>query len=505
MALPRAEVPPRSSPGHRLAGVRELARIGPFRRLIAAQVLSQLADGAYQIALASSLIFSVEAARTPAQVTKILAVTYLPFSLVAPFTGPFIDRFSRRSLLVWSKVVMAGLTVLMIRGESWPELGLLGLVVLNVSINRFFHAAKNAVLPGLVSPGQYLLANAVSTTTGMISALGGAVIAGPIVDATSPTVGLAAGAVFMLASAMVVSTLRLPRGEKRGVSGIVSELRENLRDVADGLRVLRSSSQALYGVAAIWAMRALLGLVLLSALVLLRARFDIGVTGFSSIFAVLAVGGFAGALVVTPVARRLGYRGVAPAAMTVGAAAALVGGPVPAFAALLPVMFIEGMAVSATKIASDTLVQRGIPDRYRGRAFTVYDLGYNGAFVVAGLIPTALRPVLGDLGVILLTAGLALVVAALLHRWRRRIPEPIEVRSYAGARGDEAPREVVLQGQELDVEEVERSWREERDGERLVCFRLRLVGGRRIEISLGDTWRLDRELEPRRTGPGRGQ
>jgi MFS family permease len=478
----------------RLETVRALARPGPFRRLIAAQALSQLADGLYQIALASLLIFSVDAARTPAQVTKILAVTYLPFSLIGPLTGPFIDRFSRRSILVGSKVLMAAITVVMIPARSWPEGVLLGLVVANVSINRFFHSTKSAVLPSLVEPDRYLVANSVSTTTGMIFALGGAVIGGPLVDAISPVVGLAAGAACMAASAAIAASVRLPRGEKRGLAGIASELRENLRDVAEGLRVLQGSAQALYGVVSIWAMRALLGLVLLAALVLLRARFDIGASGFSQVFAALAVGGFAGALVVTPVARRLGYRSVAPAAMVVGSAAALLGAPIPSMAILLPTIFVQGVAMSATKIASDTLVQRGIPDRFRGRAFTVYDLGYNGAFVLAGLIPTALRPALGDLGIVLLTAGLGLVTALALAVWRRRVPEPVEVRSYAGSRGDEVPRQVVLRGTEFQVEEVERTWREERNGELLLCFRLRLEGGRRIQVSLGETWRLDREL-----------
>jgi MFS family permease len=480
----------------RFEGLRALARVRRFRRLIGVQALSQAADGMYQIALASVLIFSVEAAQTPAQVTKILAVTYLPFSLVGPFTGPFIDRFSRRSILAGSKVVMTAITLLLVPAASWPEPVLLGLVVTNVSINRFFHAAKNAVVPSLVEPQRYLLANAVSTTTGMVAALGGAVIGGPVADALSPEVVLVAAAACMAVSAVLAGTIPLPKGEKRGLSGIASELRENLHDVGAGLRVLVRSAQATYGVVAIWSMRALLGLVLLAALVLLRARFDIGATGFSSIWAALAVGGFVGAVLVTPVARVVGYRGVAPVAMVVAGGAALVGGPIASLFALLPTVFLGGIAMSATKIASDTLVQRGVPDHFRGRAFTVYDLGYNGAFVVAGLIPTAIRPLLGDLGVILLTGGLALLTAGLLLVWRRKVPEPIEVRCYSGARGDEVPREVMFEGDSIDVLEVERSWLEDRDGQRLQVFRLRLAGGRRIQVSLGEVWRLDRELAP---------
>ena len=468
-------------------------------------MLSQLADGLYQIALASVLIFSVEAARTPAQVTKILAVTYLPFSIVGPFTGPFIDRFSRRSVLVVSKVAMVAVTLAMIPVVDGSELLLLGLAVANVSINRFFHAAKNAVLPTLVEPRRYLVANAVSTTSGAVLALLGAIVGGPLADGVSPKAGLVVAAAAMAASAVFAATLQLPRGEKHGLVGIVSELRENVRDVGDGLRILRRSSQALYGVVAIWSMRALLGFVLLASLVLLRARFDIGATGFGSMLGAVGVGTFVGAVLVAPLAERLGYRGVAPLAISAAAVAAILGGVVPSVFALLPTLFVGGVAVGSTKIASDTLVQRGIPDRYRGRAFTVYDLGYNGAFVLAGLIPTALRPFLGDLGVILLTSGLAIGVAALLVRWNAS-PERIEVRTYAGSRADEVPREVVWGGRAVAVDDVERSWREQRDGDRVLRFRLRLADGRRIEVTRGDGWSLDRELPPAdQTSRGPGQ
>ncbi len=478
----------------RYPGLRDLAARPRFRRLIAAQAFSQAADGLYQIALATTLVFGVETAQTPAQVTKLLAVTTIPFSLVGPFTGPFIDRFSRRSVLVGSKIVMVALTLAMIPAGDAPEWLLLTLIVVNVSVNRFFHATKNAVLPSLVPPERYLAANAVSTTTGMVFALGGAAIAGPLVASTSRTLGLAAAAICMAISAMLAATIPLPSGEKRGLAGIASELRENLRDVREGLRILRSSSQASYGVASVWAIRFLLGFVVISTLVLLRARFDIDAAAFSNIWVALGVGGFLGALLIHPLARRVGYPGVAPLAIVVAAVAAAVSGPIASFYALIPAVFVGGICMSATKIASDTLVQRAVPDRFRGRAFTIYELGYNGAFVVAGLIPTALRGTLGDLGVILLTAALAVIVAAALARWRRRVPEPIDVHSYSGSRADETPRDIVLRGATLAVEEVERSWQEERAGRRLRCYRLRLENGRRVQVSHDEAWSLDREL-----------
>ena len=482
-----------SSP--RPAVLRDLARNTRFLRLLGHQALSQLSDGLYQIAVAAIVVFNVSAARTPGQVTKVLAVTLLPFSLVGPFTGPFIDRFGRRSILVGASAVRAALTVLLVLAVDGPELVLLGLAVANISVNRFLHATKSAVLPTLVEPSQYLTANAVSSTTGMVVSLGGAVIGGPIADGLGPGWAISAAAVAMAAAGVVAATLPLPRGEKRGLAGILSELRDNLRDVGDGLRVLRRSPPAVYGIAGVWTMRGLLGFVLLAALVVLRARFDVGATGFSVILAAVGVGGFIGAVLVPFVARRVGHHGVAPVAFVLAGAAAFVGGPIPAWPALLATVLLVGVAMSSTKIAADTLVQRGIPDRYRGRAFAVYDIGYNGVFVVAALIPTLLIPWLGALGVVLLTGALYLTGAAVLTALRRRLPPEVDVRAYAGARGDESPRSVEWKGKMVEVSEVERSWHEDRAGRRLLTFQLRLADGRRVQLSRSDEgWTVDREL-----------
>jgi MFS family permease len=241
-------------------------------------------------------------------------------------------------------------------------------------------------------------------------------------------------------------------------------------------------------------MRALLGFVLLAALVLLRSRFDVRATGFSGILAGVGVGGFAGALLVPVAASRFGQRGVAPIAFVVAGIAALLVGPIPTWPTILATVFIAGAAMSCTKIASDTLIQSAIPDRYRGRAFTVYDIGYNGAFVVAALIPTLIISAVGELGIIALTGLLSLAGGLALAMWKRRLPEPIDVRSYSGARGDEVPREVVWDGVSVKVAEVEGSWHEERKGVRLLRFRLRLADGRRVEVSRGEEWHLDRIL-----------
>jgi hypothetical protein len=147
------------------------------------------------------------------------------------------------------------------------------------------------------------------------------------------------------------------------------------------------------------------------------------------------------------------------------------------------------------------MVQTAVADRYRGRVFAIYDVAQNLARVVAALLAIAVvadRYVGLEAGLI----GLAYVLyAPVLPFWLRRTAA-LEVRTSSGGRADEEVRSVVLGGEESDVT-VERSWHEERSGVRLLCFRLRLADGSRIDVSRPESgaggWRLDRELPADRT------
>jgi hypothetical protein len=71
----------------------------------------------------------------------------------------------------------------------------------------------------------------------------------------------------------------------------------------------------------------------------------------------------------------------------------------------------------------------------------------------------------------------------------------VQVRCYAGGRGDETPRAVLLGGRELTVR-VERSWLEEPvgsgGGARWRMFQVRLEDGRRCRLAQAPdgSWRL---------------
>ena len=79
-----------------------------FRRLFAVRVASQLTDGVFQVALASYVVFSPERAPGPGAIAAALAVVLLPFSVLGPFVGVLLDRWSRRQVLARANFVRVG-------------------------------------------------------------------------------------------------------------------------------------------------------------------------------------------------------------------------------------------------------------------------------------------------------------------------------------------------------------------------------------------------------------
>src|SRR5277367_5614963 len=164
-----------------VAELRSVLQERDFRRLFATRLISQTGDGVFTAGLGSYVFFNSTSFPNPASAAAAFAVLYLPYSLIGPFAGVLIDRWSRRQILVWSApirgalvVVTAGLMAADIRGAP------LYIAVLAVSgVTRFLQASLSVALPHVTTPNKLVVANAVSDTLGgMMSALGGIVALG---------------------------------------------------------------------------------------------------------------------------------------------------------------------------------------------------------------------------------------------------------------------------------------------------------------------------------------
>ncbi len=415
-----------------LGDLRVVAVHRDFRKLLGVRLVSQTGDGMFQVGLATLFFFSPENATTAAGVAAAFAVLLLPFTIVGPFAGVLLDRWRRRQVLLIGNLVRVGLAVvlavLLATTGVGPAVYVLTLVTL--SINRFLLSALSAGLPHVVPRDQLLMANAVSPTLGAAAAgvgaalglgLGRVVADSPAHDAVA-LVGSAA--LFGTASALA---LRLRR-DQLGPDELVApaELWAKVVDVGRGLvqgatYLVHERTPGL-ALGAMAAHRFLFGANFIASILISRnllsdpSDADAGLATFATVLAASAVG-FLLAAVLTPVM----HERISPASwivscLVIAAVSQLVLAATVTLVTMLGAGLLLGLAAQGAKIAVDTIVQGDTGDLYRGRAFALYDVLYNAAFVGAAALAAAALPDTGYSRGVFVAVAVAYVATAIGFR-----------------------------------------------------------------------------------------
>src|SRR5207247_554805 len=199
-----------------------------FSALMGTQFVAQAADGIVQASLAKSIAFGgekgfdVASAPSARYLLVVVLALYVPYTLVSPFVGAFIDRYDRKLLLIRSNLFRAaavGLAALALAagGNALPDAVL--------------------VLPILVALActRMLQANGLSQAGGAIfQVVGGGVALVGTALAPSWIVALFGAALYLVAAIVARSVDRLEH--ERRTSRFAEEVRRVFRDIATGLR-----------------------------------------------------------------------------------------------------------------------------------------------------------------------------------------------------------------------------------------------------------------------------
>ena len=412
-----------------------------FRRLFAVRVSSQLTDGVFQVALASYVVFSPERAPSPGAIAAALASVLLPYSVLGPFAGVLLDRWSRRQVLAWANFVRVGLVGLLavavhgaLRGPA-----LFGLILVCLSVNRFLLAGLSAALPHVVRDDELVTANALTPTAGTLAflvGLGLGTLARPVWEGlgANSDVGVLLTAAVLYGGAGALA-LRIPR-DLLGpdLADEPPDVRDAVRHVARGLvngvRHLAHRRSAAYGLVAIGLHRFFYGVSTVALILLYRNYFNDARhvdTAFNELsLAVLVSGtGFVAAAVLTPVVtERIAQRTWVLALLLGAAVTQVLPGALYTRPALLVSAFFLGLVSQGVKIVVDTLVQTHVGDAFRGRVFSLYDVIFNVAFVAAAAAGAVVLPDTGKSYVVLGTVALGYALTAWWYARVTRETEP---------------------------------------------------------------------------------
>ncbi|WP_328872538.1 MFS transporter [Streptomyces sp. NBC_00287] len=414
--------------------LRILLRFGNFRRLLALRVLSQGADGVYQVALATYVVFSPERQTSAAAIASAMAVLLLPYSLVGPFAGVLLDRWRRRQVFLYGSLLRALLAtataVLML--SPVPDWLFYISALCVTAVNRFVLSGLSAALPRVVDEERLVMANSLSPTAGTLAATvgGGLAFVVRLLVADSDAAVVLLGAALYLCAAL--ASLRMSR-ELLGPDpelvqpGLRTAIAGTARDLGAGVRHLATPArrEAAWALATMTLMRFCYGALLVMLLMLCRYSFstttDDGLALLGVALGVSGAGFFAAAVLTPWAARRLGPgRWIVVCAGVAAVLEPALGLPF-ATVPMLVAAFVLGLTTQGAKIATDTIVQSSVEDGFRGRVFSFYDVLFNVAFVgAAGVAALMLPPDGRSVPLVVTVAVIYGAVAVAMARFERR-------------------------------------------------------------------------------------
>ncbi len=400
-----------------------------FRRLFSVRLISQTGDGIVTAGIGTYVFFNAETFTSPAAAAVAFTVLYLPYSLIGPFAGVFIDRWSRRQILVLSALLRSAFVVLtavlMASGNRGVPLYAAYLLVLGV--NRFFLASLSAALPHVVPADKLVMANAVSPTAGGIMALIGGLVAGGLNAATGDTergaaiTMLVAGGCYVAASLVATTMTRDLLGPVREPGAppgrLLSDLASVTAELAAGARYAARRRGPASALGATGGSKFLYGILFVMSILLYRNYFypssaPVAEAHYLVLASVSGIGYFCAALVVPPAARRLSKPALITLLLAICAVATGAFGETFDQIAFLAFGFFLYLTSQGVAICTVTILQEDVDDAYRGRMFAFYDVMFNVTIAAGALISVGFMPRTGKSPVIMGVVAAAYAVVA---------------------------------------------------------------------------------------------
>jgi MFS family permease len=372
---------------HRLLGRQAdlLRRVHGFRLLWLAAFGSGIGTWLAFVALAVDVW---DRTQSGTWIAALLVADFLPAIVLGLTVGPLIDRYSRRRVMVAADIVRFAVFCALPFATSAGQI--VAFAAVAGCATGFFRPAVYAGLPNLVKDEELPSAQGLLQAGDALTTVIGPLIGGILVAATSPDWAYAINAVTFLYSAALI--LRI---QPQLLQVTQAATQGHWRDVAEGLNLIRGS-RALLTVLIAWNVGMLGNAgINVAEIALAKVSFDAGDFGYGLMVASAGFGLAFGSLSVGAWIEHRdigGVYGAGFALMAVGIGAAAAAPNV--WIAAACVVF-SGIGNGIAVVCNALLVQRGAPDRLRGRVFTVL---MSSNYLVLGLGMIAAGPLTNEFG-----------------------------------------------------------------------------------------------------------
>ena len=237
----------------------QLLRDRKLFRLLRIRWSGQITDGIFQSALASFVLFSPERQASAVNAAVAFAVVLLPYSVVGPFVGTLLDRFSRQRAIFFANLTRS-LTLVVIALLIFNErtgLEITVFVLVAFGVNRLILAGLSAGIPLMTTPKELISANALAVTGGSVwVVLGGGIGLGirQLLDLSgsadnADAVLILAASLGYLIAALLTSLLGKTEIGPRPHEIVKGSFTQGLIEMREGFQFLQVHADAARGIA----------------------------------------------------------------------------------------------------------------------------------------------------------------------------------------------------------------------------------------------------------------
>lgn len=396
---------------------RDVLRIPDFRRVWAAQLVSDFGDALTLLAL---LLLVNELTGSTAALAGMAIMLALPQMTVGVLAGVYVDRLDRRRVMLAADLLRAIVVLGFLLINTADLLWLLYLLGLTQSaIGTFFTPARTALVPSIVPREGLLAANGLNQGGRLVAGVLGTGTAGVIVGVFGT-----AGPAFVIDSATFLISFLFVLGiatRSRLASGpaTAAPVVGVVRSVVEGLRVVAGSRLLTGTLASAGVVMLGLGAVNVLFVPLLINELGVPATWFGAIELAQTSSMILSAAILATVLARVGPTRVITIALSGTAViTALLAGVTQVWQVIV-LLFGVGWLITPLQAAVTTIVQTETAEQMRGRVAALLSSTLTTASVVSMAIAGAFGDLIGIRNVFLgaaLVVGTAAIVSLVLFR-----------------------------------------------------------------------------------------
>lgn len=343
-----------------------------FRRLSLIQLIAYFAAWFSNVAIYTLLI---EMSVDPIVIALTAALHFLPGVLQAPFSGPLIDRYRPKTLMVLLVITQILATLSLMSIEDPTQLWLMFILVfIRMGASSFYFTLEMSLLPRLLDVTRLKMANEIHSVIWSFSYTVGMAVSGLVVYLIGVKMAFLLDALLFIVALYLLSGLRLSLEKKKEVEGYWTMMRNTLGYLKDAPLVRH-----------LIILHAFVGFTAFDALVALMVERYYAPAVATALAIGLLHATRASGLVIGPIllGRWLDNHRLAYLFLFQGAAILMWALFLEDFVASLVISFFVGSVTTMLWSYTYTLLQHHTDERYYGRVVAYNDMAF--LLTVAGV------------------------------------------------------------------------------------------------------------------------